>query len=497
MMEKIKEFLKHRTIGYFMVAGLALVSLIVAIIFFAGYQNPSLAAQMGNKAEGFAVETIGIFLLAGFVVELVVLVVPQYRFIQIGAVAMFALAFYKEVLIIPDFIAGMINNVMYNGGNLGFNMFLFFALLIMVVVSIVAAFLGFYKKEEENVQDMKPERGNLFALIRIGVAGAVFVAAVLSSSLVSVAVTNEAGGRASGGIPSALQKAAKKYKYDFDPSTVLIEEQDSWDFNDATLKSVPNNKSRESDDCHLVYFFEGAYAEGYQGDYSQTYGYLYLWEDGLFGGRINSTDVKGYWYNSSSEAPEDNPDTPKNEAMDCLNLVSNVSKYESIIFEKASGFYNWRTHIYLGFSWGTRSMEIAGYLYYPEVGIYIDTQGSMPTFRATEEIDISFWTPTRVLKNLKASSVFVQTDVQWYIDDGSGEFTTENIKDGNSTIGTAFVTDAGRVNIEYVDGDKNRGISSITTVFDSKGKHDICIKWGEFEASYRVKVLDPLPEEDE
>ena len=131
MMEKIKKFLERRTIGYFLVAGLALVSLILAIIFFASYKNPSLAAQMGNKADGLGVETIGIFLLAGFAVEIVVLVLPQYRFIQIGAVAMFGLAFYKEVLIIPDFIAGIANKVMYNGGNLGLNMFLFFALLMV------------------------------------------------------------------------------------------------------------------------------------------------------------------------------------------------------------------------------------------------------------------------------------------------------------------------------------------------------------------------------
>ncbi|MEE3309486.1 hypothetical protein, partial [Sharpea azabuensis] len=93
-MEKIKDFLKNKGVGYYIVAGLALLSLIVAIVFFATYNNPELdpifhANPMGNKASGLVPETIGIFLLAGFVVELVVLVVPQYRFIQIAAILMF------------------------------------------------------------------------------------------------------------------------------------------------------------------------------------------------------------------------------------------------------------------------------------------------------------------------------------------------------------------------------------------------------------------------
>ena len=323
---------------------------------------------------------------------------------------------------------------------------------------------------------MKAKNATLFTFIRIGVGAAVFVAAILSSSLVSASVTQKAGAnrQVAGLITKEIEQAAADYEYDFDPSTVLFEEQAEWDFNNSVLKDskFPTDKSRESADCHLVYYFEGAYAEGYQGDYSQTYGYLYLWEDGLYGGKINDTTVKGYWYNSSSKAPADDPATPKNESMDCLNLVSNVSKYEFINFEKASGFYDWRTHLYLGFSWGTRSMEIAGYLYYPEVAILIDTQDSMPEFRVGEEADISFWSPTRVLKNLKYSSIFVQTDVNW-------EATN------------------GKITIEYVDGQKNRGISSIIVVFDEVGQQDITIKWGGFEYTYTVDVLEALPEEEE
>ena len=122
-MEKVLAYIKSRTIGYFILAGLALFSLITAIIFFATYSTPSLIEQMGNRAEGLAPVTIGIYLLAGFVVELVVLVLPEFRFFHLGAVAMFGLALYKEIMIIPDFIAGKANNVEYNGGNFPLNVF--------------------------------------------------------------------------------------------------------------------------------------------------------------------------------------------------------------------------------------------------------------------------------------------------------------------------------------------------------------------------------------
>ena len=111
-------FLKNKGIGYYIVAVITLLSLIVGIVFFATYKNPDLDPinhinPMGNSSDGVVVETIGIFLIAGAVVELALLIAPQYRFIQIGAIAMFGLALYKDIIIIPDFIAGKANNVEY------------------------------------------------------------------------------------------------------------------------------------------------------------------------------------------------------------------------------------------------------------------------------------------------------------------------------------------------------------------------------------------------
>ena len=151
-MENVLKFIKNKAIGYYIVAFVALFSLIVAVVFLTQYSNPTLPAQMGNRATGLAPETIGVFLLAGFVVELVVLFMPEYRFFQLPAIVMFGMALYKEILIYPDFIAGKVNKVEYNGGNFGFNTFLIIALFLIVICAIVACFLGFVKENEEQVE---------------------------------------------------------------------------------------------------------------------------------------------------------------------------------------------------------------------------------------------------------------------------------------------------------------------------------------------------------
>ena len=461
-------FFKNKGIGYYIVAAITLLSLIVGIIFFATYKNPDLDPinhinPMGNSSDGVVVETIGIFLIAGAVVELALLVVPQYRFIQIGAIAMFGLALYKDVIIIPDFIAGKANNVEYNGGNFNLNMFFFVMIIIIVLAAIVAPFLGFLKNDEDVVPEMKKVKGAV-NLAKVGGAGVLVVTAILVASLVSADLVKKNGSGKQNikpddssepgpvepvfdPITDDIKSVADAYDYDFNPAEVLIEEQDDYDWGDADMKAVPT-QSGNREGHNLVYVFEGAYAEGYQGDYSETYGAIYLWEDGLFGGRINSTDIRGYWYNSSKDAPADDPETEDDESKDCLNLVSNVNKYEFVNFERASGFYDWRTHLYLGFSWGTRSMEIAGYMYYPEVAIAIDPSSTGTEFNVGETFDRSGWVANRILKNLNYSAVFKASEVTW--SDGEG------IKDGQA--------------------------------FTAAGEYTVTAKWNGFEATVTVTV---------
>ena len=180
-----KKLFANKSIGYYMAAGIAALALITAILFIATQEG-----NMGNYAAGVGPETIGVFLLAGFVVELVALFLPQYRFIHIVALAMFGLAFYKETIIIPDFIAGKINNVEYNGGNYELNMFYLIALAILVIAAIAVSFLGFYKDEKEAMREMNLEKNNLQKIVRVGVGAVVVIAAVLTTSLVSNRLTN-------------------------------------------------------------------------------------------------------------------------------------------------------------------------------------------------------------------------------------------------------------------------------------------------------------------
>ena len=426
-MKKFLDFLKNKSIGYYFVAGIALFALIVSIVFFATYSNPALDPifqndPMGNKADGLVAVTIGIFLLAGAVIEFVVLVIPQYRFIQIAAIAMFGLALYKDLMIVPDFFAGVANNVMYNGGNLELNMFYLVSIVVIVALAIAAAFIGFYKDEEDAKADMKNVKG-VINLAKLGGGMAVVLAAILVASFVSADIINKnATGTKAGRekpaflfnpITEEVQTTADDYDYAFEAKDVIIEQKESYTYgSDVTGLTTGNTRSGHN----LVYVFEGAYAEGYQGDYSETYASIYLWEDGLFGGSVGNTSIRGYWYNSSIEGGTDAETGER--IQDCLNLVSNVSKYESIICKAASGFYEWRAHIYLGFSWGTRSMEVCAYRYYPEVALSIDASVGNNYFFVGEEFDRDGWVANRILKNLNYSAVFKASEVKWT--DGEG-----------------------------------------------------------------------------
>ena len=457
----MQNFMKKLGVGYFIAAGTALVALITAFIFFATYKG-----AMANNASALVPQTIGIFLIAGAIVEVAVLVVPQYRFLHIPAMVMYALALFKEIILIPPLIADEINNVHYQGGDLGTNVMYMLLLVLIVAAAIVVAFLGFYKKEEDVNEDMKLKKDDVLGIVKVGVSGAVVLAAVLTSALVALDMKskmNKAGEDGSyNPITPEIEKIAKEFDYSFEPDKVIIKEQEDYDFNDSEVKNVSTTETREGH--NMVYYFEGAYAEGYQGDYSQTYAYLCLWEDGLFGGKVNDTQVRGYWFNSSIAEGKDGT------VKDCLKMVSNVNHYDSIIAQEATGFYQYQAYAYLGFSWGTRSMILNGYEYYPEVALALNTQDSVLEAYVGEEYDMSSWVPTRILKNLTFSSVFKPVDVTWAAEDGS-------------------------VAISYVDNNKSRGISSIIGTFNSTGEKKVTIKWGGFEADVTIKVSEAPAEE--
>jgi len=443
-MEKILNFFKNKAIGYFLVAANIVIALVLTFVFLGTYKG-----AMANNAASLVPETIVYFLLAGIVVEIVVLIVPQYRFVHIVAMVMFALALFKEVLLIPNLIADEINNVHYQGGDLGTQVFYLVTLIIINAIAIAAAFIGFYKKEEEGAEAMKIGKNSVGSIIKVACCGAVVVAAVLTSSLVAADMKrkmNIAGDDESfNPITAEIKAAANSYEYDFNPSTVIIEEAEEYDYSGINSK-VTDTATRA--DHNMVYYFEGAYAEGYQGDYSETYAYLCLWDDGLFGGKINSTSVRGYWFNSSiAEGTNEKGERIK----DCLKMVSNVEHYDSIIAQEATGFYQYNAYAYLGFSWGTRSMILNGYEYYPEVALAIDPSNTGTSFAVGDTFDRESWVALRVLKNLSYSSVFKAAEVKWTIPSG--------MVDSNN-------------------------------VFQEAGEYEIKAAWNDMEASVTIHVAE-------
>ena len=445
-MEKVLNFFKNKAIGYYLVAANIVLALILTFIFL-----PTYKGAMANNAASQVPETIAIFLIAGAIVEILVLIIPQYRFVHIAAMVMFALALFKEVVLIPNLIADEINNVHYQGGDLGTSTFYLIFLIIINAVAIAAAFIGFYKNEEEASEDMKIKNpGMVGKIVRIAVCGFILLSTV--STALSVALDmkrkmNIAGDDTSfNPITEQIKKAAEEYDYSFNPKEVTIKEEATYDFTGINNKVGDGTKR---DGHNMVYYFEGAYAEGYQGDYSETYAYLCLWEDGLFGGKINSTSVRGYWFNSSLAEGQDG------QVKDCLKMVSNVDHYDSIIAQEATGFYQYNAYAYLGFSWGTRSMILNGYEYYPEVALAIDPTGAGSEFAVGDTFDRDALVALRILKNLSYSSVFKASEVKWTFPSG--------MMDKNNVLLAA-------------------------------GDYEIKASWNGFEASLNVKVAEAAAE---
>lgn len=404
----MKKFIQNKSIGYFIAAADALLALVLAILFFATYKD-----AVTNSGKGLVPEIIGIFALGGAAIEIVALLLPEYGFIHLGALVMYGISLGKQINLVPDLIAGKINNVEYEGGDFAMNIVWLVLQLILVGTAIAAAFIGFYKKDEEANEDFKNIKGTP-KLVKMAGGAALVVAAVLSTTLITADLKAKA---ARGAIveewtpvTEEVKQAAAEFEYDFDPTDVLIKEEESYNYNDSALKNLKYSKTRSGHS--LVYYFEGSYAEGYQGDYSETYADIYLWDDGLYAGKAKDTEFKGYWYNSSLA---DGQDADGNDIVDCLNMVGNVSKYESIITEPASGFYERQAYIYLNMGWGTRSIIVSGYKYYPEVALAINPGSDPLKVKVGDPFSTDSWVAVRILKNLTYSAVFKKSEVKWTV----------------------------------------------------------------------------------
>lgn len=470
-MEKIKEFLKNKSIGYYIAVADAILALIFGIIYFATY-----SVAIGDNANGHLPETVGIFMFAGFLVQCVVLVLPQYGFVNIIALVMYGLSFYKEVYLIPDFIAGKINGVEYNHGDFGLNMFYFIMQLIIIVSAIVATFIGFYKNKEDENEDFKIKKnpigigkvaGGLAVIIIAGVAGLVATKGIENKEkekqeealrLAEIAKKEKAEAEEKerldnlfNPITDEVRAKAAAVEYAYDPTQKFVKQQESYDFDNPALSNVPYTNTRT--DAWLVYYFEGSYSEGWQGDYSPTYAYLYLWSDGFFGGVSGKDNIRGYWYNSSLQ---NGTDKDGNDIADCLTMVTNINNFESITTMPKDGFYQYEAYMYLdmGKVWnqGTngRSIIMCGFRYYPEVDIAIHMGvKNSHVYYVGDAFTKNTLKVYRILKDLNYGTIFGASSFTIDIPDGmvdsegklaaAGEYTITATYNGFTTTKTITV----------------------------------------------------------
>ena len=406
MLEKVLKFFKSKAVGYYLACGAALLTFVLMIVFFA-----TKGTSMPNSAGTKGPDTIGIFLIGGLIVQIAFLVVPAYGLIEFAALILVGCAFYKELLCCPQVLAAIVTGVAYEGGSLPAHLAYLILFLLIYGLAIAGAFVGYFKKKEDSAEDMKfvaEGKPNLPVIIKTSSIVAVTIAAVLVSTLVSRSVMKGLEGKTDvtqeenkvdkkdekkSPITDEIKSVVDAYEYDFDPSDVHYTKDDltdgdgKFDFStDSGISALPTDGNRA--DKHLIYKFEGSYAEGWQGDYSKTYAYLYLWEDGKFAGTSGNTQFRGYWYDSDD----------KEDGNMLVMVTSNEASGEIIAYEQ-KGFYKWIVDLDSSVN-GGRRIKAAGYMYYPEAALFIDTGDTdLSKIEVGATVDTSFWTAQRVLKN--------------------------------------------------------------------------------------------------
>lgn len=421
----IKKFFKNKSVGYYLACGAALASLILLIVIAV-----SINAAMPNSAAGKGPGTIIAFLIGSLVIQLAFIVVPSYSFVEIIALVLLGCSFYKELYCCPQALSALVTGVAYEGGSATLHIIYIVFYIIIFGLAIAAEFVGVFKNADDSAEEYKMKKEgkmNLPSVIKAASVAAVIVASILTSTLVSNNIMSKLSGKTDttetdkdkpeddkkvSPITDEIKATCEAYDYSFDPSSIhfakedLADEEGKFDFStEAGISALPTNGNREG--YNLVYKFEGSYAEGWQGDYSKTYAYLYLWEDGKFAGTSGSTQFRGYWY--------DNPDADGN-ATTLVMVTSNESNGEIIAYD-ATGFYRWIVDLDSSVNQGRR-IKANGYLYYPEVALFIDTgETNLETITVGSVVDVSGWTAQRVLKNQKYSSCYEDNSnkVSWKV----------------------------------------------------------------------------------
>ena len=406
-MEKIKEFFKGKTIGFYIVILDIILALVLGITFFATYKG-----AMANNAASHLPEVIGVCILLGALLDCVTLAFPEYKFIHIAAIIAYCVSLMKEIYLIPNLIADQVNGVAYQGGNFGLNLFYIITQLVIIISAIVSCFLGLVSKEEEEKIESKIKEEGRFSkhnIIKMSSGGAVALVGVIAATSTLLGIKANASSNVNekdkplDDIQISFQD--KVIDYDFDP-TAIVYKEDTHPYKEATAEQIINNVSSSPDRFlhNKVYEFEGKYTEAYQGNFTYTYSYIYLWEDGLYNGTAAGTNIYGYWYNQTSEG-----DT-------CLVLKDTAGN--DMVCEATHGdpYYDWFGDLKSTVN-GGRTFKMNGFMYYPVIGMFVDTGESKLEYNFRDELDKNKWTVKQVRNDLRYGAIINPDELTWELPD--------------------------------------------------------------------------------
>ena len=430
-MEKIKNFFADKKIGYYLVILDVILALFLGIFFFLTYKDfPAGYGGQGMASSAYAnvPEVIGLFMFLGAVVDIVALVLPEYLPIHLAALGAYCVSLMKQVFCIPNLVADEINNVHYQGGSFPLCLSWLIITFVILIAAIVVFFIGMIKQEDEDVKMReKPVGAKLIKVIAGGAA--IVVAFAVTMAVYGVTDANIKKGIAANRETTLAERVKERLNdfvdktvdYDFNPSECKYTEAEN-PYSSMTTSQVnakignySENEERTDEagnPIHKVYTFEGATAEGWQGDYSLKICKITLWEDGLYNGRntngSSTTDnLKGYWYNVDEAGAE------------CLVLISTSNEYNMVgnKITGSSSYYEWFVDCHANYNTqqGGRYIKANGLKYHPLIGMFVDTGSKKtPQFKVNSLFDISEWTCMQVRNNLVAGSIFdAEHQVTW------------------------------------------------------------------------------------
>ena len=247
-----------------------------------------------------------------------------------------------------------------------------------------------------------------------------FLFAIANLSLLfgcSSPVETESSSIAVNPIESSFKSIADSIHYDFDPTSVISEEnriKDGDSFRAMNYDEVVEYSKNapgvdedylDADGNKLNVFmkFDGYFRDGYSGKVVIYEAHLTLWENGVFTAKVTDEETtrRGAWYNELSL------DSTKGLKLVYPKLKTVVSGSSQTLSEVTCSIAENSTYDFEGrLPFETKNKEdeiqLNGYYYSPEVGFYLDDHGITNFKLARLERDIAnAWDPYLVLKNLR------------------------------------------------------------------------------------------------